>query len=118
LTANEIEAATLVRSDELNVQEQTKSAWPAMPVVGRAYLDQLTRSKAIDPARAAAVKAALDAADKVRTGRDKNAATAATQLETVAGQVDHDAASASGRDAARLRALASTLKGCATRLKA
>ena len=117
LTANEIEAATLVRSDELNVQEQTKSNWPAMPVVGRAYLDQLNRSKAIDPARAAAVKAALDGADKIRTGSDKNAASVASQLETLAGQIEHDADSASGRDAARMHALASTMKGCAARVR-
>jgi hypothetical protein len=118
LSANEIEAATLVRSDELNVQEQTKFSWPAVPVVGRAYLDQLNRSNAIDPSRASAVKTALDAADKVRTSRDKNAASVADQLQSLAGQLERDAASASGRDAARLRALAATMKGCASKLQA
>ena len=117
LSANEIEAATLVRADELNVQEQTKNTWPAVPVIGRAYLDQLNRSRAIDASRSNAVKAALDAADKVRTSSDKNAGTVAEQLQSLAGQLERDASSASGRDAARLRALATTLKGCAERLR-
>jgi hypothetical protein len=117
LSQNEIEAATLVRFDELNIQEQLRNNWPAVPVVGRAYLDQLNRSKAVQPERAAAVKAALDGAEKLRTGRDKNAATVLEQLDSLAGQLERDAASASGRDAARLRALASTMKGCAARLR-
>jgi hypothetical protein len=117
LSANEIEAASLVRFGELNVQEQQKNTWPDVPVVGRAYLDQLNRTKALPAAHASAVKAALDAADKVRTGSDKNAANVKSQLASVASQVDSDAASASGRDAARMHALAATMKGIAAGMK-
>src|SRR5438874_8549602 len=47
LSQNRIDAAALVRSEEVNTQLQTKIAWPAATVVARAYLDQLTRAKAI-----------------------------------------------------------------------
>ena len=111
LSQNEIDAAVQVRTPEFNAQEQQQVRWPATSVVARAYLDQLGRSKAIQPDRAAAVKAALDRVDRVRSARDKAAAAVLDQLETLAGQVEADAAGSSGRDAARLRALAATLKG-------
>ncbi len=84
--------------------------WPASSAVARAYLDQLTRNKAIQPDRAEAVKTAIEQADK----RKKEAGA---QLETVAGQLEGDAGSAIGSDAARLKALASTLKGRAAALR-
>jgi hypothetical protein len=98
LTQNELEAARLVRYETFNAQEQPRVTWPAGPVVARAYLDQLTRSKAIQPQRAAALKAALDA---------KNRA----QLQALATQLEQDAAAAEGRDAQRMKALASTISG-------
>jgi hypothetical protein len=63
------------------------------------------------------VKSALDAADKVRNATDKGAAAAAGQLEAAANDLGRDAASATGRDAARLKALAETMKGCAAKLR-
>ena len=117
LTKNEIDAAIQVRNEELNVQEQRRVTWPATTVVARAYLDQLTRSKAIQAERAAAVGAALDRADTLRTGKEKGASEVLTQLETLATQLESDAGSASGRDAARLRALAETIKGRTARLQ-
>jgi hypothetical protein len=104
LTQNEIDAAALVRSPEFNAQQQRKIDWPAATVVARAYLDQLTRNRAIQPARAAAVKAALDRADR-------SAGDAAVRLDGVAAELEADAAGAAGRDAVRLRALATVLKG-------
>ena len=98
LTQNELEAASLVRFDEFNAQQQPLVRWPAVPVVARAYLDQLTRSKAIAPERAAAVTRAVDRKDR-------------RQLETLAAQIETDASSASGRDAMRLKALAETMRG-------
>ena len=56
LSQNEIDAATLVRSEELNTQQQTRITWPASSVVARAYVDQLTRTKGIQPERARGVK--------------------------------------------------------------
>jgi len=80
--------------------------------VARAYLDQLNRSRAIDPARAAAVKNALSKVEK-----DSAPKAAIDQLDSLAKQLESDAAAASGRDADRFKALAATLKGRATRLR-
>src|SRR5205085_727311 len=71
LSQNEIDAAMLIRSSELNPQEQLRIVWPANTVVARAYVDQLTRSKGIDPERARAVLTALSQADGLRTGKEK-----------------------------------------------
>ena len=111
LSANEIEAASLVRPGVFNAQQQPKIAWPAASPVARAYLDQLARTQGIKPERAAAIKAALERADRVHGARDKGAAAAAEQLKGLAAQVSEDANAASGRDAARLKALAATLRG-------
>jgi hypothetical protein len=98
LTKNEITAATLVKVDELNAQQQKKVVWPADPIVARAYLDQLSRSKAMDASRLAAIEKALDKKDHKR-------------LNTLAAEVESAASSASGRDAMRMKALAETMKG-------
>jgi hypothetical protein len=116
LSQSEIDAATQVRSDELNVQEQGRVVWPATPVVARAYLDQLTRSRSIDAERARAVKTALDRADDARASRGKSQ-PAIDQLDGLAAQIDRDASAATGRDAARMRSLAATLKGIAAKLR-
>jgi hypothetical protein len=117
LTQNEIDAALLVRSTEFNPQEQPKVAWPAASVVARAYVDQLTRSKSIAPERVTALNTALGRADKLKSAKDKDAAAVATELDSLATQVEGDAGSATGRDAARLRSLASTIKGRAASLR-
>jgi len=117
LSQNEIDAAALVRSEEVNTQLQTKIAWPPSTPVARAYVDQLARAKAIAPERARAITSALERADEVRSAKDKNAAAVVDQLETLAGQIDRDAGSASGRDAMRLHALAATIKGRAAKLR-
>jgi hypothetical protein len=117
LTQNEIDAAVQVRSEELNTQQQTKISWPASSVVARAYVDQLTRSRTLQPERARAIRSALDKADGVRGADDKNAAAIVEQLDALAGQMDRDGSAASGRDAARMKALASTLKGRAAKLR-
>ena len=90
LSKNEIDAANLVRYDEFNVQFQPKVTWPATPVVARAYLDQLVRSKGIAPARAAAVGSALDRADKLHSAKDRGAAELAGELDAMAAQLAGD----------------------------
>ena len=111
LSENEIAAAMLVRPGVFNAQQQLKVEWPATSVVARAYLDQLTRTHGVKPERAAAIKSALERADRVRGPKDRGAAAAGEQLKSLAGQVSEDAAAATGRDAARLKALAATLTG-------
>ena len=112
LTQNEIDAASAIRLDSFNAQMQPKLTWPPTSVVARAYLDQLNRARALDAARAGAVKAALDKTDK---GKPNKASI--DELDTLAQQIERDAAAASGRDAERMKALASTLKGRAARLR-
>ena len=91
--------------------------WPAASPVALAYVDQLVRTKSLEPDRARAVKTALDRVDGLRSGKDKNAAAALEQLDTLAAQFARDASAASGRAAARMRALAATLKGRAAKLR-
>jgi hypothetical protein len=110
LSQNEIDAASSIRLDDFNAQAQPKLAFPPTVTVARAYLDQLTRANAIPAAHAAAAKKALGAADK-----DNPAKSALQQLETVAKDLDQDAASASGVAAARLKALAATMRARAAR---
>src|SRR5207248_7058184 len=98
LSQNEIDAAMMVRNEELNTQEQMKITWPATSSVAKAYIDQLTRSRAIQPERTRALTTALDRADGVRSGSDKNAAAVLDQLDALAKQVDADAGAASVRD--------------------
>jgi hypothetical protein len=117
LTRNEIDAALQVRAEEFNAQQQPRVVWPATTVVARAYLDQLTRTKAIQPQRLTAVKDALDRVDGVKTGQEKGASAVLDQLDALAAQLESDAGSARGPDQARLRSLAETIRGRVARLR-
>jgi hypothetical protein len=117
LSQNEIDAATLVRSEETNTQEQMKIVWPASSVVARAYLDQLARSKGIQPARAAAVTANLERVDRLQTGKERGATAVLDQLSALATQLEGDAGAANPADAGRLRSLAATIKGRVAKLR-
>jgi hypothetical protein len=111
LSQNEIDAATLIRSGEFNAQQQPRIVWPANGVVARAYVDQLARSKALQPERARTLTASLKRVDQLRSGRDRGAAALLDQLDAQAAELEREAGAAAGRDAVRLRALASTIKG-------
>jgi hypothetical protein len=117
LTQNEIDAASLIRADELNTQQQARVVWPPAAAVARAYVDQLQRSKVLAPDRVRALTAALEAADSVRTGKEKNAPQVLDQLDGLARQLESDASAATGRDAARIHALSANLKERAARLR-
>jgi hypothetical protein len=114
LSANELAAADKVHMDTFNAQHQPKMQWAPSVIVARAYLDQLTRGKAMAPARLASVKSALDRADRAKSSGDKR--NAATELERVAGELV--ATSAVERlYVARVSALADTMKGIAASFK-
>jgi len=117
LSQNEIDAAALVRREEFNAQQQPMVTWPASAVVARAYVDQLNRTKGIQPERASAVVAAMDRAEQIRSSRDRGADEVLQQLTSLASQLESDAAAASGRDQMRLKALAETLQGRVARLR-
>jgi hypothetical protein len=117
LSQNEIDAAIQVRQETFNAQNQPRVTWPATSVVAKAYLDQLGRNNAISAERAKAVRDNLAKVDELRTGKEKDAAARLDALVALAGQVEADAKSKTGRDAMRLNALAETLKGRAAALR-
>jgi hypothetical protein len=117
LSKNEIDAATEARQQDFNPQHQRRVEWPASSAVARAYVDQLIRSNALTRARAEAIDDLLEDVDELRTGRERAAAATLNRLATLAGQIDAQAGSATGRDADRLRALATTLRGRAARFR-
>ncbi|MBM3765893.1 MAG: hypothetical protein FJW32_10920 [Acidobacteria bacterium] len=97
MTQNEIDAASQVRNDVLNVQNQTKIEWPSNFITGRAYVDQLERGKALSAERIDALRKSM--ADGARTNP--------RALQTLAASLDRDAATAkSSADAKRMQALA------------
>jgi hypothetical protein len=116
LTVNEIDAAALVTRDRFNAQQQRRIEWPASPVVARAYLDQLGRNQAIRPERARTLTSALGRAEAASSEKRKDA-DVARRLDTIATELAGDGAAASGRDQARLQALAKTVQGIAESLR-
>ncbi len=117
LSQHEIDAATVAQTNEFNAQAQSRVVWPANAVVAQAYVDQLSRGRAIAPERARTIADTLGRAAKVRTNRDKNAAAVSAELTMLIAEIQGDAAKARGRDAARLRSLAATMDGIAARLR-
>jgi len=77
----------------------------------------LNRTKAISAARSSAILSGLAKADQLRTGKESSAKATLEALDAMAAQVEGDAKTATGRDAARLKALAETLKGRAQALR-
>ncbi len=106
LSKNELDAANQVRRDVFNAQHQPKMTWPATPVVGRAYLDQLTRSGALTSSRARKVKKALDRAERADSDGDKR--RAADDLDKAIAEVQ--AAQFAAKDGKRVEALVTTMK--------
>jgi hypothetical protein len=106
LTQHEIDAAQQIHVAELNVQNQEKFAWPANFVTAKAYIDQLTRSNALDAKRLASLNEAIAKAEASHS-KPKDVA----QLRAMAVNLDKDAAAAkSPADAYRMRALAGIMR--------
>ena len=92
-----------------NPQQQVPVAWPAEPIVARAYLDQLQREDALDAETVRALDAALQAAEDALEAGERNRGLA-RQLGDLADQVNGDEASG------RMASLGATLEGIAGRL--
>jgi hypothetical protein len=106
LTQNELDAANLVRVNELNVQDQQKITWPSQLVVAQAYLDQLARSNALPADRIAALNKAVGSAQRSHLGKKDSA-----KLQEMAASVETDASSAKDpADAKRLHKLAEIMQ--------
>jgi hypothetical protein len=113
VTQNELDAAKLATregcgaSNDLNVQCQPHYVWPAHYTVARAYLDQLSRDKAYPQEKIDALNAAIKDAEG-GAGAARTAAVA--KLTTLAAELTKDAAGATGINASRMKAAASTIQ--------
>jgi hypothetical protein len=110
LSQNEIDAASQVHTAEFNAQFQQRITWAPTSAVARAYLDQLGRNKGISAARATEVKSVLERSDRIKGASDKGASAVREALTTLARDLEQDASAAAPADAARLEALAATLR--------
>jgi len=117
LSQNEIAAASQVRMETFNAQQQQRVTWPATTQVARAYVDQLVRSQAMTSERAGSARATFDRVDQLQTGRETNVAAILSEAERLTTQIERDAAAARGQDQVRLRALADTLSRRVARLR-
>lgn len=113
LTDNEIAAASLPElKGTVNAQTQERVVWPAVPVVARAYQDQLVRDNEMRNAVANDLTRVLDRAEQLLDRNDSNPNTA-RELRELAADFAAQGESRSGQTAKRLTELASTLEGIA-----
>ena len=116
LSENEIAAASLPElNGTVNAQTQEIIEWPAVPVVARAYLDQLLRESAITPAEADTLGSALSAAEDLIAEGDRSNSTA-RQLRRLADRYSEAADGYIGMNRIRYASLAETLEGIAESL--
>jgi len=115
LTENEVAAAELAdQGERFNPQQQFSVTWSAVPVVARAYVDQLASSKALSESTVKDLNAALDLAESrmLTGGKDYKLAAKLKSLATTLDKKTGDAL------ATRRRAgLAETLRGISTGLR-
>jgi len=117
LTANEIAAASLQEGDQVvNAQTQQRVVWPSVPVVARAYLDQLQRSEDVSAQQVQNLSSVLDSAERSLRASSNDSATA-SQLDDMAESYSGMAAGERGVTRRRLLALADTLEGIAADLR-
>jgi uncharacterized protein (DUF305 family) len=115
LSANEIAAAAVAEQGNVfNPQQQFSVTWPAVPVVARAYLDQLARDNDMQSASSIELSQSLDRAEeRLDSGtRDRGLAK---ELERFAERLDQETREAD--TAGRQARLAKTLRGIAARLR-
>jgi len=116
LSENELAAALVAdQGSVFNPQQQFRADWPAVPVVARAYLDQLGRGEGLSEALAGNLAEALDdSAARLEAGAKDEGLAAG--LESLAAELGEES---SGGAAAQMRrtALGETLNGIAARLR-
>ncbi|MFT5502259.1 MAG: hypothetical protein ACI88G_002403, partial [Woeseiaceae bacterium] len=115
LSENEVAAAALAdQGESFNPQQQFEVTWPAVPVVARAYIDQLNRSDALSDMANADLSAALDRADSRLESGDRDAELA-KNLEMLSMSLNEIGGNAA--ESKRRMALAETLGGIADSLR-
>ena len=117
LSESEIAAASLQDANvTVNAQTQERVTWPAVPVVARAYVDQLQRDENVDTQQLQSLRRVLDEAESLldNSSSDSNVAT---ELDSFANAIQDQSSSNSGLKRDRYISLASTLRGIAGKLR-
>ena len=117
LTENEIAAASLPALNGIvNAQTQQIVKWPAVPVVARAYMDQLQRENRLSANQASELSAALERAEALLAGNNGNRRNTVRALNTLADDFSEAAGDFNGISGVRYASLAETLEGIADSL--
>jgi hypothetical protein len=117
LSANEIAAASLNSADStFNAQRQQRHVWPSVPVVARAYRDQLARAGVLSSARDQELDYALGNAEVLLEEREKDS-NMADQLVELARKLRADGEGRRGNTKVRYLALSETVEGIAAGLR-
>ncbi len=117
LTENEIAAASLPELNGIvNAQTQEIVEWPAVPVVARAYMDQLQRENRLSANQASELSDALGRAEALLVGDNGNRRSTVRALNNLADDFYDVAGDFNGISGARYASLAETLEGIADSL--
>lgn len=117
LSENEIAAASLPElTGIVNAQTQQIVEWPAVPVVARAYLDQLQRDNNIDADQVAELTDVLGRAESLLEGGSGGRRGTVRDLNSLADDFSDAADDYNGISGIRLASLAETLEGIADSL--
>ena len=117
LTANEIAAASLQEANlTVNAQTQVQVVWPAVPVVARAYIDQLQRSNVITNAQVQQLDSVLVEVERAFSSNSSERSLA-SQLNELAESLEGQGNDISGRSRARYLLLSQNLEEMARQLR-
>tara|TARA_B100001142_G_C14293711_1_gene639974 strand:- start:317 stop:1720 length:1404 start_codon:yes stop_codon:yes gene_type:complete len=117
LTENEIAAASLQEANlTVNAQTQVQAVWPAVPVVARAYIDQLQRSNVISNDQLQQLDSVLSEAERAFSSNSSDRSLA-SQLNELAENLEEQGNDISGRSRARYLLLSQNLEEMARQLR-
>ena len=117
LTENEIAAASLPELNGIvNAQTQQIVKWPAVPVVARAYMDQLQRENRLSTNQMSDLIDALERAEALLAGENGNRRSTVRALNNLADDFSDVAGDFNGISGFRYAALAEALEGIADSL--
>ncbi len=106
LSQNEIDAAKLVRVNELNVQNQQKIEYPKNLTVAKAYIDQLERSQGLSSSQITDLRQTIQNAESSKMDKKD-----AKKLKKLASSLKkNNGSTKNAADSARLQNLAEILK--------
>ena len=118
LTESEIAAASLLDANvTVNAQTQERVNWPTVPVVARAYMDQLGRSDAIAAEQLQLLSSALNRAENELSNNSSSEGGLTDDLDELSELMQDQGNSRSGKIRDRYLLLAETLEGIADRLR-